>query len=50
MVGSMLPGEHYETLVLFVIHFVLKMFKDIDFCIKTKCTQGVRVFFSMARM
>ena len=36
----------YETLVLFVIYFVLKMFKNIDFYIKTKCTRGVVVFFS----
>ena len=34
----------YETLVLFVIYFVLKMFKNIDFYIKTKCTRGVVVF------
>ena len=45
-VGSMLPGaRHYETLVLFVIYFVLKMFKNIDFYIKTRRTRGVRVFF-----
>ena len=43
--GGMLPGEHYETLVLFVLYFVLKMLKNIDFYIKTRCTQGVRVFF-----
>ena len=41
----MLPGEHYETLVVSVVYFVLKMFKYIDFYIKTRCTQGVRVFF-----
>ena len=41
----MLPGEPYETLVVFVVNFVLKMFKIIDFYIKTRCTQGVRVFF-----
>ena len=41
----MLPGEHYETLVLFVVYFVLKMFKNIDFYIKARCTRGVRVFF-----
>ena len=41
----MLPGEHYDTLVLFVVYFVLKMFKNIAFYIKTRCTQGVRVFF-----
>ena len=40
----------YETLVLFVIYFVLKMLKNIDFCIKTKCTRGVVVFFPRARM
>ena len=44
-VGSMPPGEHYETLVLFVVYFVLKMSKNIDFYIKTRCTQGVYVFF-----
>ena len=32
--------DHYETLVLFVIYFVLKMFKNIDFYIKTRCTRG----------
>ena len=37
--------DHYETLVPFVIYVVLKMFKNIDFYIKTRCTQGVRVFF-----
>ena len=37
--------DHYETLVLFVIYFVLKMLKNIDFYIKTRCTRGVRVFF-----
>ena len=26
-VGDMLPVEHYETLVLFFVHLVLKMFK-----------------------
>ena len=26
--------DHYETLVLFVIYFVLKLFKNIDFFIK----------------
>ena len=41
----MLPGEHYVTLVLFVVYFVLKMFKNIGFYIKTRCPQGVRVFF-----
>ena len=45
-VGGMLQGaRHYETLALFVIYFVLKMFKNIDFYIKTRRTQGVRVFF-----
>ena len=38
--------DHYETLVLFVIYFVLKMFKKINFYIKTRCTLGVRVFFT----
>ena len=49
-VGGMLPGKHYETVVLFVIYLVLKMFKNIDFYIKTGCTRGVRVFYSRARM
>ena len=44
-VEGMPPREHCETLVLFVVYFVLKMFKNIDFYIKTRCTQGVRVFF-----
>ena len=46
----MLPGEQYDTLVLFVVYFVLKIFKNIGFFIKTRCMQGVRVFFSKARM
>ena len=37
--------DYYETLVLFVIYFVLKMFKHIDFYIQTRCTRGVVVFF-----
>ena len=42
----MLPGEHYETLVLFDVYFILKMFKSIDFYIKTRCTRGdARIFF-----
>ena len=45
----MLPGEHYETRVLFVIYFVLKLFTNIDFYIKTKCTRAVRIF-SIARI
>ena len=36
--------DHYETLVFFVIYFVLKMLKNIDFYIKTRCTRGVCVF------
>ena len=39
----------YETLVLFVIYFVLKMFKNIDFYIETKCTRGVVVFFPQSK-
>ena len=39
----------YETLVLFVIYFVLKMFKNIDFYRKTKCTRGVVVFFPQSK-
>ena len=42
----MLPGEHYETIVLFVVYFILKMFKNIDFYIKKRCTPGVRKIFS----
>ena len=50
-VGGMLPGaRYYETLVLFVISFVLHLFKNIDFYIKTRRTRGVRVFFPRARM
>ena len=45
-VGGMLRGEHYESLVLFVVYFVLKMFKNIDFYIKARSRRGVRVFFS----
>ena len=46
----MLPGaRHYETIVLFVIYFVLKMFKNIDFYIKTRRTRGVRVCFSQSK-
>ena len=41
--------DHYETLVLFVEYFVLKMFKNIDFYIKTRCTRGVRVIFSQSK-
>ena len=40
----------YETLVLFVVYFVLKMFKNIYFYIKTRCTRGVSVFSSIARI
>ena len=29
----------YETLIVFVVYFVLKMFKNIDFFIKTRCTE-----------
>ena len=42
--------DHYERLAIFVIYFVLKMFKNIDFYIKTRCTRDVRVFFPRARM
>ena len=35
-VGGLLPGEQYKTLALFYVYFVLKMFKNIDFCIKTR--------------
>ena len=48
-VGGMLPGQHYERLIHFVVYFVLKMFKNIDFYIKTRCTQGVRVFFFQSK-
>ena len=50
-VGGMLPGaRHYETLVLFVIYFVLKMFKNIDFYIKTRRTRAYAYFFPRTRM
>ena len=42
--------DHYETPVLFIVYFVLKMFKNIEFYIKTRCTRYVRVFFPRARM
>ena len=44
-VGGILPGENYETLVLFLVYFVFKMFKNFYFYIKTRCKQSVRVFF-----
>ena len=44
-VGNILTGEHHETLLLFVAYFVLKMFRNIAFYIKRRCTRGVRVFF-----
>ena len=37
--------KHYETLVIFIVCFDLKMLKNIDFYIKTRSTQGVCVFF-----
>ena len=39
--------DHYETLVLFVIYFVLKMSENIGFYIKTRCTrdQGRKSMF-----
>ena len=46
----MLPGEPYETLVVFVVNFVLKMFKIIDFYIKNKMHARRTRFFSRARM
>ena len=50
-VGGMLPGaRHYETLVLFVIYFVLKMFKNIDFYIKQDAREAYAYFFAIARM
>ena len=42
--------DHYETLVHVVIYFVLKMFKHVDFYIKTNCTRGVRVLFSQSKI
>ena len=48
-VGGMLLGEPNKTLVLFVVYFVLKMFKSIDLYIKKRCTQGVRVFFFQSK-
>ena len=42
----MLPGQHYETLVFFVVYFVLKMFKNNDFYIKNKMhASRTRTFF-----
>ena len=40
----------YETLAVFVVYFVLKMFKNIDFYMKTRCTQGVRIFFQSKKV
>ena len=49
--GGMLPGaRHYETLELFVIYFVLKMFKNIDFYIKQDAREAYAYFFAIARM
>ena len=42
--------DNYKTPVLFVIYFVLEMFKNVDFYMKTRCTRGVLVFFPRARM
>ena len=41
--------DHYETRVLFVIYFVLKMSENIDFYIKTRCTRDARGFFSQSK-
>ena len=37
--------DHNETLVLFVIYFVLKMFKNIDFYIKQDARETYAYFF-----
>ena len=37
--------DHYETLVLFVIYFVLKLFKNIDFYIKRDAHEAYAYFF-----
>ena len=37
--------DHNETLVLFVIYFVLKMFKHIDFYIKQDAREAYVYFF-----
>ena len=42
--------DHNETLVLFVIYFVLKMFKNIDFYIKQDARETYVYFFPGARM
>ena len=42
--------DHYGTPVLFVVYFVLKMFKNIEFYIKTSCTMRTCIFFPRARM
>ena len=36
--------DHYETLVLFGIYFVLKMFKNIDFYIKQDAREAYAYF------
>ena len=38
--------NHYETLVLIVIYFILKMFKNINFYIKTRCTRAYSILFT----
>ena len=43
--------HHYEILVLFVIYFVLKMFKNIDFYKKKQdARETYAYFFPRARM
>ena len=37
--------DHYETLVLFVIYFVLKLFKNIDYYIKRDAHEAYAYFF-----
>ena len=44
-VGVMLPREHYETLVVFVVYFVLKMFKNNDFYKNKMHARRTHIFF-----
>ena len=42
--------DHNDTLVLFVIYFVLKMFKNIDLYMKQDARETYAYFFPGARM
>ena len=48
-VGGLFSEEHYETLVLFVVYFVLKMFKNIDFYIKQDARKPYAYFFLQSK-